>query len=217
MRNLILLGAPGVGKGTQAHRLIEKYNITQLSTGDILRHNVKLQTEEGKIAENYINKGELVPDSLIISMIKRRIKEPDCQNGVIYDGFPRTIAQAESLDVMMDENGNKLNAVVDIEVEETEIIERITGRRICSGCNLSYHIKFHKPKKDEICDSCNGKLIQRKDDNLESVKVRLASYKEKTMPLKGYYQKRSILSVVDGMGSADSVFNKIVKIIDLSG
>jgi len=211
--NLILLGPPGAGKGTQAAKIIEKYKIPQISTGDILRAAVREGTELGKEAQKYMNEGKLVPDSIVIGIIKERLQKDDCKNGYILDGFPRTIVQAEELDKMLKEMGSKLDVVISIEVPDEEIIQRITGRRMCKECGAVYHIKYNPPKRDGICDKCNGQLYQRDDDKEETVRARLDVYKKQTEPLKEYYSKQNILKEVDGTGDINKIFEQIDAIL----
>ncbi len=206
---LILLGAPGVGKGTQGVLISKEYNIPQISTGDILRKEVKEQTELGKKAKAYMDKGELVPDDIIIDMMEKRIKQDDCKNGFILDGFPRTTAQAKAFDEMLQKNGLNLDKVLLIDVPEEEIISRLTGRRVCESCGAVYHIKYNPPKKDGVCDKCGGKLIQRDDDKEEVVRNRLEVYKKSTMPLIDYYKNSGKLVVVDGMGEIEEIFERV--------
>ncbi len=210
---LILLGAPGVGKGTQGALISKEYGIPQISTGDILRSEVKNETELGKKAKAYMEKGELVPDDVIIEMMEKRIKQDDCKNGFILDGFPRTVAQAEAFDKMLSKNGLELDKVILIDVPEDEIIERLTGRRICPNCGAVYHIKNNPPKVDGVCDRCGSKLIQRDDDREDVVRKRLEVYKESTMPLVDYYMKTSKLVKVDGTGDIEEIFARIKKIL----
>ncbi|MGC9257493.1 adenylate kinase [Desulfurella sp.] len=210
---LILLGAPGVGKGTQSENIIKKYSIVQISTGDILRSEVKNETDLGKKAKQFMEKGELVPDDLIIKMIEKRISQPDCINGFLLDGFPRTIEQAKSFDKMMEEKGLNLNRVIYIDVADDEIIDRLTLRRVCPTCGAIYHLKNKPPKQDMICDICGSKLIQRSDDTKETVKNRLKVFKEHTKPLIEYYDKQGKLSSISGLGTVDEVFSRIKDIL----
>ncbi|MGB9755399.1 MAG: adenylate kinase [Desulfurella sp.] len=210
---LILLGAPGVGKGTQSENIIKKYSIVQISTGDILRSEVKNETDLGKKAKQFMEKGELVPDDLIIKMIEKRISQPDCINGFLLDGFPRTIEQAKSFDKMMEEKGLNLNRVIYIDVADDEIIDRLTLRRVCPTCGAIYHLKNKPPKQDMICDICGSKLIQRSDDTKETVKNRLKVFKEHTKPLIEYYDKQEKLSSISGLGTVDEVFSRIKDIL----
>ncbi len=211
---LILLGAPGVGKGTQGALISKEYGIPQISTGDILRSEVKNETELGKKAKAYMEKGELVPDDVIIEMMEKRIKEDDCKNGFILDGFPRTVAQAEAFDRMLAKNGLELDKVILIDVPEEEIIDRLTGRRICPNCGAVYHIKNNPPKVEGVCDRCGSKLIQRDDDREDVVRKRLEVYKKSTMPLIDYYTKTSKLVKVDGTGDIEEIFARIKKILE---
>ncbi len=211
--NIILLGPPGAGKGTQAGKIIDKYKIPQISTGDILRAAVRDGTELGKEAKKYMNEGKLVPDSVVIGIIRDRLKEDDCKNGYLLDGFPRTIAQAEELDKILEEMGSKLDCVISIEVPDEEIIQRITGRRMCKECGAVFHIKYSPPKQDNICDKCSGELYQRDDDKEETVKERLDVYKQQTEPLKEYYKNKNILKEVAGTGDINEIFASIDEIL----
>ena len=197
--NLILLGAPGAGKGTQAAVISERLNIPQISTGNIIRAALKSGTEMGLKAKSFIDAGKLVPDEVVIGIIKDRLKEDDCKDGFILDGFPRTIPQAEALDEM----GVVIDKVIDIEVSDDVIVNRLSGRRVCEKCGRPYHIVDLKPRVDGICDDCTGALIQRKDDQIDTVKARLEIYHSETEPLKDYYQAQGKLSVVMGQGKVD--------------
>ncbi len=190
---LVVLGAPGAGKGTQAVLLAERLKVPHISTGDIFRSNIKEGTPLGKLAKQYIDSGALVPDDVTIGIVKDRLQKPDCKNGFILDGFPRTIAQAQSLDDMLASMGTKLDSVLDLEVKDEVIIMRLSGRRVCPDCSASYHIDFNPPKKDAICDSCGAKLIQREDDREQTVINRLKTYHAQTEPLIGYYRGKGIL------------------------
>lgn len=191
---LILLGAPGAGKGTQAEIISEKYNIPTISTGNIIRAALKNGTEMGLKAKAYIDSGRLVPDDVVIGIIKERLADADCQNGFILDGFPRTIPQAEALDQM----GIKIDAALSIEVSDREIVKRMSGRRVCEKCGASYHIEFKKPTKDGVCDTCGGALVIRKDDEPDTVLDRLDIYHKQTEPLKSYYDTQGKLITVQG-------------------
>ena len=191
---LILLGAPGAGKGTQAEKICEKLNIPAISTGNIIRAALKNGTEMGLKAKSYMDAGQLVPDEVVIGIIKDRLKDDDCKNGFILDGFPRTIPQAQALEDM----GVEIDAVVDIEVPDEKITARMSGRRVCSKCANSYHMEYKKPKVEGICDACGGELVQRKDDAPETVQARLVEYHEMTEPLKGFYEKLGKLRIVEG-------------------
>lgn len=213
--NLILLGPPGAGKGTQAQRLQDELGLRQLSTGDMLRAAVKSGSELGKKAQGIMERGELVPDDLIISMIDQRIAEPDCKNGFILDGFPRTVAQAEALDRMLDKRGMKLDAVVEMQVDEKALAERITGRFSCAKCGAGYHDTFKQPRKPGVCDVCGStEFSRRKDDNAETVTARLRAYREQTAPLLPYYRARGTLKTVDGMASMEEVYRQIKAALD---
>ena len=193
---LILLGAPGAGKGTQAEFISEKYGIPMVSTGNMIREALKNGTEMGLKAKSFMDSGNLVPDEVVIGIIKERLAKDDCKNGFILDGFPRTIPQAEALQKM----GIELDRVIDFEVEDEEIIGRMSGRRVCSKCGSSYHTMFKPPVKEGVCDKCGAELIQRKDDKPETVKERLRVYHEETEPLKDFYMKKGNLRVVAGQG-----------------
>lgn len=197
---LILLGAPGAGKGTQAEKICAKLSIPTISTGNIIREAIKTGTEMGIKAKEYTESGMLVPDEVVIGIIKERLSQDDCKNGFILDGFPRTIPQAEALDKM----NFGIDCVLSIEVPDEQIVNRMSGRRVC-GCGASYHIEHKKPVKEGICDICGGELICRKDDAPETVKERLRIYHEQTEPLKGYYEKSGLLKIVDGQGDVDYI------------
>lgn len=218
---IIMLGAPGTGKGTVAGILTEKLNIPQVSTGDIFRKHIKEQTELGKLAESYISKGELVPDDVTIGLIENRMEEADVQNGIILDGFPRTVKQAEELDKLLAKKDKKVDMVINLTTPEEEIIERIVNRRICSNsdCKTVYNLVLSPPKVEGVCDKCGSELIQRKDDTIETVKSRLDSYFKQTSPLVEYYEKQGNLysalvsKTVNKLGKdvAEDVMNKINK------
>lgn len=191
---LIFLGAPGAGKGTQAEVVSERLSIPTISTGNIIRAAIKDGTEMGKKAKDFIEKGALVPDEVVIGIIKDRLKADDCKNGFILDGFPRTVPQAEALDEM----GIEIDKVIDIEVPDEKIAARMSGRRVCQGCGASYHLLYKKPAKDGVCDSCGGELVQRKDDHPDTVLERLSVYHTQTEPLKDFYEKKGKLRIVEG-------------------
>jgi adenylate kinase len=213
--NLILLGGPGAGKGTQAKKLIDKYQIPQISTGDILRAAVKEGTEMGRKAKEYMDAGKLVPDEVVIGIIRDRLAQPDCRKGFILDGFPRTVPQAEALDKVLAEMNSKIDHVISIDVDEEELVTRLTGRRTCKNpdCGQMYHIKFTPPKKEGVCDKCGSELYQRDDDNEATVRSRLATYNQATKPLIDYYQAKGLLRPIKGVGSIDDIFTQICGIL----
>ncbi len=206
---LVLLGAPGAGKGTQAKRLVEKYRIPQISTGDILRKAVADGTPLGKEAKSYMDKGELVPDSVVIGLVKERLGQDDCKNGYILDGFPRNTSQAEALDNVLSDMKVPLDFALSIDIKKDELIKRLTGRRTCKNCQQMYNIYFSPPKKDGVCDKCGGELYQRDDDKEETIRKRLEVYEASTAPLIDYYRNKGILRSVDGRGSIEEIFNRI--------
>lgn len=210
---IIMLGAPGAGKGTQALRIAKKYNIPHISTGDIFRANIKEGTELGRKAKGYMDKGELVPDDLVVDLVVDRLKKEDAALGYVLDGFPRTIPQAEALDAALEAAGEKMDYAIDIDVPDENIINRMSGRRACVSCGATYHIVNIPPKKEGICDVCGGELILRDDDKEETVKNRLAVYHKQTQPLKDYYEEKGILKSVDGTLDMEKVFDSIVDIL----
>lgn len=207
---LILLGPPGAGKGTQAANIVKKYNIPHISTGDIFRKNIKEGTDLGLKAKEYMDKGLLVPDDLVVAIVKDRLTEEDCKKGFLLDGFPRTVAQADSLDAELNTLNYELDKVINIDVDKEELIERAVGRRVCKDCGATYHVKFRPSKVEGKCDECGGELIQRKDDTEETVTRRIEVYLEQTEPLIDYYGKKGILLNIDGRQSIDKVFQDIV-------
>ena len=211
MLRTILLGPPGAGKGTQAVKIVEKYGIPHISTGDIFRENIKKGTELGKKAQEYMNKGELVPDDLVIAIATARLLEDDCKNGFLLDGFPRTVYQAEKLDEFLEAHNSKIDKVVDISVGKEELMIRLTERRVCKKCGASYHIVNIPPKKEGVCDICGGPLIQRDDDNAETAANRIEVYEEQTRPLVDYYKKAGNLVLIDGTTGLENVFADIVR------
>lgn len=212
--NIILLGPPGAGKGTQAQRLQQEHGMIQLSTGDMLRAAVASGSELGQKAKGIMERGELVPDELMVGLIEDRIAQPDCAKGFILDGFPRTLAQAEALDRMLTASGARLDRVVEMEVDEAALTERIVGRFSCAKCGAGYHDKFKRPKADGVCDVCGSKeFTRRKDDNAETVKTRMAAYRAQTEPLLPYYGARGVLRKVDGMAPMDVVYRQISAVL----
>lgn len=207
---IVMLGAPGAGKGTQAKMLAEKCGIPHISTGDIFRANIKEGTELGKQAKSYMDQGKLVPDSLTIQLIMDRLGKEDCKKGYILDGFPRTIPQAESLDAALKNVNDKLDFAIDVEVPDENIKERMSGRRACLSCGATYHIAFAPPKTEGVCDRCNGELVLRDDDKPETVQERLVVYHNQTQPLIQYYEKQNLLVTIDGTQAVEKVFQDIL-------
>lgn len=208
--NLILLGPPGAGKGTQAKRLEDRHSLVQLSTGDMLRAVVASGVPLGQQAKEIMAAGKLMPDELMIEMIADRISKPDCATGFILDGFPRTVPQAEALDRMLEDKGLKLDHVIEMKVDDAALVERITGRYTCAKCGQGYHDKFQTPKVDGVCDNCGStEFTRRADDNAETVTTRLAAYHKQTAPILPYYKERSVLETVDGMADIDVVTEQI--------
>lgn len=212
---IIMLGAPGAGKGTQAKKIAEKYSIPHISTGDIFRANIKEGTELGKKAKEYMDKGALVPDELVCDLVVDRISQEDAKNGYVLDGFPRTIPQAEALDAALTKINEKVDYAIDVDVPDENIINRMSGRRACVACGGTYHIVFNPTKKEDVCDACGGQLILREDDKPETVKNRLKVYHEQTQPLIEYYTKKNILKSVDGTQDMSKVFDSIVAILEV--
>jgi adenylate kinase len=210
---IIMLGAPGAGKGTQADKICAKYNIPHISTGDIFRANIKNNTELGQKAKSYMDKGELVPDELVVDLVVDRIKADDCTNGYVLDGFPRTIPQAEALDAALAAINDKVDYAINVEVPDENIINRMSGRRACVACGATYHIVHIPTKVEGVCDKCGAELILRDDDKPETVKNRLNVYHEQTQPLIDYYTAKNILHEVDGTKAMEDVFSSIVSIL----
>ncbi len=211
--NVVLFGPPGAGKGTQAKELAKHYTIPHISTGDILRANVREGTDLGIRARKYMDKGELVPDEVLIGLISNRLSEPDCVSGYILDGYPRTVPQADALRGILEQISKPLDAVVNIEVSDEELVKRLSGRRSCN-CGESYHIAFNPPQKEGYCNVCGNDLYQREDDMEEVIRQRLAVYNDKTKPLIDYYTDMGLIVNVDGAGSVESVFSQICRIMD---
>ena len=210
---IIMLGAPGAGKGTQAKKIAAKYNIPHISTGDIFRANIKNGTELGKKAKTYMDQGLLVPDELVVDLVVDRVKQDDCVNGYVLDGFPRTIPQAEALDKALNAIGEKMDYAIDVDVPDENIVHRMSGRRACVGCGATYHLEYAPTKTEGICDACGKELILRDDDKPETVKKRLGVYHEQTQPLIDYYTNAGILRTVDGTIDINDVFQAIVDIL----
>jgi adenylate kinase len=213
---LVLLGAPGAGKGTQAKKIIEKYPMPQISTGDLLRAAVAAGTELGKEAKAVMDRGELVPDSVVLGMVQERLKHDDCKSGYILDGFPRNTRQAEALDEMLGKLGMSLTAALSVDVPLENLMKRLTGRRTCKACGQMFNIFFGAPKKEGSCDKCGGELFQRDDDKEETIRKRLDVYTAQTAPLIDYYGKKNILKAVDGAsGTIDEIFVKVCSALGL--
>ncbi|MBN2654339.1 MAG: adenylate kinase [Nitrospirae bacterium] len=206
---VVLLGAPGAGKGTQAKKLIEEFGIPQISTGDLLRAAVASKSDLGVQAKSFMDRGELVPDSVVLGMVQQRLGQPDCQKGFILDGFPRNTSQAEALDNMLSSMNMPLNAAVDIDVPLDDLMKRLTGRRTCSSCGQMYNIYFNKPKSEGVCDKCGGSLFQRDDDKEDTIKKRLDVYTSQTAPLIGYYKNKGLYKCINGNGSIDEIYSSI--------
>lgn len=210
---IIMLGAPGAGKGTQAKKIAAKYGIPHISTGDIFRANIKNGTELGKKAKTYMDQGLLVPDELVVDLVVDRVNQEDCAKGYVLDGFPRTIPQAEALDKALAAQGQKMEYAIDVNVPDENIVNRMGGRRACVGCGATYHLVYAAPKQEGICDTCGGELILRDDDKPETVQKRLGVYHEQTQPLIDYYTNAGILKTVDGTVDMEDVFGAIVSIL----
>ena len=208
---VVLLGPPGAGKGTQAKLLQDEFGAVQISTGDILRKAVADQTPLGQQAAGFINSGALVPDSVIVNLVAERLKEPDCAEGFLLDGFPRTIPQAESLDEILKNAGQNLNCVLSVQVAQDIIVERLAGRRTCRQCGALCHVAFNPPKVEGVCDRCGGELYQRDDDKEQTVANRLQVYEKQTAPLVQYYRERGLLRMIDGVGEIDQIRARVIK------
>ena len=207
--NIVLLGPPGAGKGTQAARIVEKYGVPHISTGDIFRANIKAGTELGKRAQEYMNRGELVPYELVVEIATDRLAADDCKEGFLLDGFPRTVFQAEKLDEFLASKGRKIEHVLNIEVGRDDLMARLTGRRVCKSCGASFHVVNIPPKQEGICDNCGAELVQRADDNEETASNRIEVYNRETKPLIDYYEKAGNIVNIDGGKAAEDVFAAI--------
>ena len=212
--NLILLGPPGAGKGTQAQMIVDRYHLPQISTGDILRAAVKEGTSLGKQAKTFMDRGQLVPDEVVIGIIDERLRASDCKTGFILDGFPRTNPQAEAFQAILTKIGKSVDHVINIEVDPEELVRRLTGRRTCNNCGGMFHILFHPPKKEGVCDRCGGTLYRREDDGEETIRTRLKEYEKQTAPLIQYYQNKKVLRSIRGVGGQNQIFEQIIRVLD---
>lgn len=214
---LVFLGAPGVGKGTQAERVAARYRVPKISTGDILREAVRNQTPLGLEAKTCMEQGRLVPDAVVVGIVKAKLAEPACAGGFLLDGFPRTVGQAEELGAMLGASGKPLGRVLNVVVPRAEVVRRLSGRRSCPTCQAVYHVDFAPPKREGVCDQCQSALVQRSDDRREAVETRLTVYEEQTAPLIAYYRQRSLLSDVDGTGPIDEVQRRVLDVLTAQG
>lgn len=210
---LVLIGAPGSGKGTQAKLLGDRFNVPHISSGDILRDAIRRHTVLGAKAQTFMDRGELVPDGVLLSVMEERLADADCRQGFILDGFPRTLPQAESLSSMLVEHGSEVDRVAWIRVPTEELVRRLSGRRTCKNCGAPYHVSFDPPKKAGVCDKCGGELFQREDDREETIIARLKVYDEQTAPLSGFYATRGLLTEVDGVGTTQDVLDRMLSVI----
>jgi len=213
MLRLILLGPPGAGKGTQAARICQKYGIPHISTGDIFRKHIKEGTDFGKKAQEYMNRGELVPDDLVLEIAEARLMEEDCRSGFLLDGFPRTVRQAEQLDRFLNEKNLSIDKVLDIDVDKEALMTRLIGRRVCRNCGATYHVITMPPEKEGVCDICGGELYQRSDDTAATVENRIEVYTAQTMPLIEYYKNLGKIARIDGGAELEDVFKDIVRVL----
>ncbi len=212
--NLVLMGLPGAGKGTQAEKIVEKYDVPHISTGDMFRAAIKEGTPLGLQAKSYIDNGNLVPDEVTIGIVRERLSKDDCQKGFLLDGFPRTVAQAEALEVILNELARPIHCVLNVNVNTESLVERLTGRRICKGCGATYHLLFNPSKKEDVCDKCGGELYQRTDDNEKTVMNRLEVNIKQSKPLLDFYESRGKLQDVDGQRHIDDVFKDVVVLLE---
>jgi adenylate kinase len=211
--DLILLGPPGSGKGTQAKKMVDRYHLPQISTGDILRQALKEKTPLGLEAKQYMDQGRLVPDEVVVGIVRDRLKAPDCRGGFILDGFPRTVPQAEALGTTLQAMHRDIDHVISIEVANAELLKRLGGRRTCRNCGAMYHLLFDPPKKEGVCDTCGGELYQRADDQEKTIRERLQVYDKQTAPLIQYYRGKGLLRAIDGIGEVEEIFQRIVAAI----
>ena len=214
LKNIILMGPPGAGKGTLAKQLKSALDLVHISTGDMFRENIKAQTELGKLAQSYIDHGDLVPDQVTIEMLKARLAEKDCEKGFLLDGFPRTLPQAEALEKLSKEINRPIEVVVNLDCDNQELIRRISGRRVCKTCGAPYHIVTMKPKVEGVCDLCGGPLYQRADDNEEALKVRLDHYVKDTKPLLDFYAERGLLKNFNSLVGSVELFNQVSEFLN---
>jgi len=210
---VVFLGAPGVGKGTQADRIAGQFQVAKISTGDLLREAVRNQTSLGLEAKTYMDQGRLVPDDVVIGLVREKLAQPSCAKGLVLDGFPRTVPQAEELGKALAANGMALDRVVNFQVSREDVVRRLSGRRSCPKCQATFHIDFAKPKVEGVCDRCGERLVQRNDDRREAIETRLKVYDEQTAPLVRYYEERLLLSPVDASGSVDDVFQQLLQVL----
>ena len=210
---VVFLGAPGVGKGTQAERVAAQYRLAKISTGDLLREAVRNQTALGIKAKSFMDQGQLVPDSVVIGLVREKLTDSSCANGFVLDGFPRTVPQAEELGKALASRSKALDLVVNFQVSREDVVRRLSGRRSCPKCQATFHVDFAKPKVDEVCDRCGDQLVQRSDDRRDAIETRLKVYDEQTSPLVRYYDERRLLSSVDASGLVDAVFQHLLKVL----
>lgn len=210
---LVFLGAPGVGKGTQADKVAAQYGVLKISTGDLLREAVRNQTKLGLEAKGYMDQGKLVPDSVVIGLVRDKLADPSYAKGFILDGFPRTVPQAEELETVLNERGFRLDRVINFHVSREDVVKRLSGRRSCPKCQATFHVDFAPSKKGSLCDRCGEALIQRSDDQREAIETRLRVYEEQTAPLISFYEKKNMLSHLDGAGSVEAVYQGLIKVL----
>ncbi|NHM33395.1 adenylate kinase [Neobacillus terrae] len=211
--NLVLMGLPGAGKGTQAEKIVNKYGIPHISTGDMFRAAMKEETELGLKAKSYMDKGELVPDEVTIGIVRERLSKEDCESGFLLDGFPRTVPQAEALEEILNDLNKKIDYVINIDVDQDILMERLTGRRICKNCGATYHLVFNPPAKENVCDRCGGELYQRADDNAETVQTRLEVNIKQSQPLLNFYETKGYLRNIDGQQDINKVFADVDQLL----
>jgi adenylate kinase len=210
---LVFLGAPGVGKGTQSEKVATQYGVAKISTGDLLREAVRAQTALGKDAKSYMDQGRLVPDSVVIGLVRDKLSDPSCAIGFVLDGFPRTVPQAEELGGVLLQRNVRLDRVINFQVSREDVIKRLSGRRSCPKCQSTFHVDFAPPQKNDRCDRCGEGLIQRSDDKREAIETRLKVYEEQTSPLISYYDQKGLLTNLDGSGGVDNVYQNLTKVL----